>query len=464
MSGLFQGLEIGKQALLTHQLSLSTIGHNIANVSTTGYTRQRVQTSSATPIKVGTYNVGNGVTAQTIVQVRDLFLTNQYRRENKSLGEWTYQEKALTQIEAYFSEPDSDGLGEVLNQFWNSWSDLSNNPESTAARSAVISQGRLLADSFQSLNGRFQEMQASVDQDVVARVEEINSRGKEIANLNRLIISQELGGQKANDLRDQRDTLIDELSGIVDVTTAEKSNGSVTVYISGLAVVENADTFELGTRMESGATQARHEIIWKGTKTAVKITGGELKGQLDVRDNIIPAYRKKLDELAANIVRQVNAVHRTGTGLTGVQGLDFFNSAFTTAGTIQLDSGMSDPNLIAASTSGEPGDNTVALAMADLRNQTVMSSGTATMSEFYTTLIGNVGVDTHEAETLKGNYEAMMEQVEYSRQSIQGVSLDEETANMMKMQQSYNAAARIITTMDEALSTIIQGMGVVGRS
>lgn len=464
MSGLFQGLEIGKQALLTHQLSLSTIGHNIANVSTPGYTRQRVQTASAMPIQVGNYVVGNGVTAQTITQVRDLFLTTQYRRENKSLGEWTYQEKALTQIETFFAEPNSESLGDVINKFWNSWSDLSNNPESTAARSAVISQGRLLADSFHSLDSRFQEMQVSVDQDVAARVDEINSRGKEIANLNRLIISQELGGQKANDLRDQRDNLIDELSGIVDVTTAEKANGSVTVYISGLAVVENADTFELGTRMESGTTQARHEIIWKGTKTAVKITGGELKGLLNTRDTVIPAYRRKLDGLASSIVHQVNAVHRTGTGLTGVDGLDFFNDAFTSAGTIQLDTGMSDPNLIAASGSGEPGDNTVALAMADLRNQAVMSSGTATMAEFYTALIGDVGVETHEAETLKGNFEVMVQQIENSRQSVQGVSLDEETANMMKMQQSYNAAARIITTMDEALSTIIQGMGVVGRS
>jgi flagellar hook-associated protein 1 FlgK len=463
MSGLFQGLEIGKQALLTHQLSLSTIGHNIANVSTPGYTRQRVQVASAMPIQMGNYTLGNGVTAQTITQVRDLFLTSQYRRENKSLGEWTYQEKALTQIEAFFAEPNSDSLGDVINKFWNSWSDLSNNPESTAARSAVISQGRLLADAFNSLDRRFEEMQASVDKDVAARVEEINSRCKEIANLNRLIVSQELGGQKANDLRDQRDKLIDDLSSIVDVTTAAKANGSTTVYVSGLAIVENADTFELGTRMKSGETQAKHEIIWKGTKTAIKITGGELKGLLDTRDTIIPDYRRRLDDLAASIVHQVNAIHRTGTGLTGMTGLDFFNNAFTTAGTIQLDTGMSDPNLIAASASGEPGDNAIALALADLRNQTVMSSGTATMAEFYTTFIGDVGVATHEAETLRGNYEVMVQQIENSRQSIQGVSLDEETANMMKMQQSYNAAARIITTMDEALSTIIQGMGVVGR-
>jgi flagellar hook-associated protein 1 len=464
MSGLFQGLEIGKQALLTHQLAMSTIGHNMANVSTPGYTRQRVQISSSQPLVTANYTLGNGVTAETIVHVRDLFLTGQYRRENKSLGEWTYREKALTQIETYFAEPNDEGLGGVLDKFWNSWSDLSNNPESMAARSSVVAQGRMLTNSFHSLDQRLEEMQASVDKDVVSRVDDINNLAKQIANLNRLIVSEELGNQTANDLRDQRDELVDELSGLADVTTAEKANGSVTVYISGLAIAENADTFELGTRVTPGATQSRHDIIWKGTKTAVKITGGELKALLDTRDTTIPEYRQRLDDLAASIVREVNAVHRNGTGLTGVSGLDFFNGAFTKAGTIQLDTGVeNDANLIAASQSGEPGDNTIALAIADVRNQMVMFSGTATTAEFYTSLVGDVGVDTHEAETLKTNYDVLVRQIENSRESVQGVSLDEEMVDMVKMQNAYNAAARVITTMDEALQTVIQGMGVVGR-
>lgn len=464
MSGLFQGLEIGKRALMTHQLSLTTLGHNVANVSTPGYTRQRVQISSAQPLVSAAYTIGNGVTAETIVHVRDLFLTGQYRRENKSLGEWTYKETALTQIESYFAEPNDNSLSDLLDQFWNSWSDLSNNPESTAARASVISQAELLTNAFHTLDTSLAEMQASVDGDITSRVEEINSLGKQIANLNRQIVSEELGGQSANDLRDQRDLLIDELSGIVDVTTAEKSNGSVAVYISGLAIVENGDTFELGTRVSSGADQVKHEITWKGTKTTLKITGGELKGLIDVRDTTIPEYRSRLDNLAATVVRQVNAVHRTGTGLTGVSGLDFFNSAYATAGTIQLETAVAaDSNLIAASESGEPGDNVIALAIADIRNQTVMSSNTATMSAYYTALVGDVGVDTNEAETFKSNYEVLVQQITNSRESVQGVSIDEEMADMVKAQNAYNAAARVITTMDEALDTVIQGMGVVGR-
>lgn len=464
MSGLFQGLEIGKRALMTHQLTLSTMGHNVANVSTPGYTRQRVLISSAHPLVTANYTIGNGVTAETIVHVRDLFLTNQYRRENKSLGEWTYKETALTQIEAYFAEPNDKSLSDLLDQFWNSWSDLSNNPESTAARSSVISQAELLTNAFHTLDRSLTEMQASVDTEITGRVEQINSLGRQIANLNRLVVSEELNGQAANDLRDQRDLLIDELSGLVDVSTAEKSNGSTTVYISGLAIVENADTFELDTRVTAGAEQVRHEIIWKGTKTTVKITGGEVKGLIDVRDTTIPAYRARLDTLAGSIVRQINALHRTGTGLTGVSGMDFFNSAYTAAGTIQLETAVAnDPNLIAASESGEPGDNVIALAIADIRNQTIMSSNTATISEFYTALIGDVGVDTNEAETLRGNYDVLVQQITNSREAVQGVSIDEEMADMLKAQNAYDAAARVITTIDEALETVIHGMGVVGR-
>ena len=464
MGGLFQGLEIGKRALLTHQLSMSIIGHNLANVSTPGYTRQRVNVASAMPIETANYNIGNGVTAENIVHIRDLFLTGQYRRENKSLGEWSYREKALGQVESLFNEPQDQGLGNVLNKFWSTWLDLSNNPESTAARSAVVSQSKMLTNAFHSLDRQLQEMYVSADRDVAGAVNDINQQAHEIANLNRMIVSEELGGQTANDLRDQRDLLIDQLSQIVDINTADKANGSTTVYVGGLAIVENADTFEFATTVASSGQQAKYDIVWKGSSTRVKIKGGELKGILDTRDTLIPAYREKLDTLARTIVQQVNAVHQSGTGLDGRSGRTFFNSAFTSAGTIQLDNAVEqDPSAIAASLSGEPGDNAVALSIADLRTKPLLSSGAATIGEFYDAVIGRVGIDSNEASTFKNNYEVLTRQIENSRQSVQGVSLDEEMAEMVRMQHSYAAAAKLITFIDQALEDLIHGMGVVGR-
>jgi flagellar hook-associated protein 1 FlgK len=464
MSGLFQGLEVGKRALLTHQLTMNTIGHNLANVNTPGYTRQRTLVTSANPNITANYIIGNGVTARNINQVRDLFLTTQYRRENKRLGEWEYREKSLTQIEAFFAEPNNDSMGDVLNKFWTSWMDLSNNPESSAARSAVVAQSNTLANSFHSLNRQLSELQTSANEDVKGRVNEINLIAGEIANLNRLVTGSELGGQKANDLRDQRDYLIDGLSKLVDVTTREKANGSVNVYISGLAIVENADVFAIDTIVNSAGDQAKYDIVWKNTGTTVKINGGELKGLLDTRDLLVPQYRDQLDQMASTIIREVNELHRAGIGITSSGGLNFFNSAFTTASTIRVEQNIiNDPSLIAASLSGGPGDNANALAIGELRSKMAMSFGTMTINDFYNSMIGNIGIDTHEAITFKGNFEVLIHQIENSRQSVQGVSLDEEMAEMMRMQHAYDAAARLITYIDDALDTVIHGMGIVGR-
>lgn len=464
MPGLFQGLEIGKRALLTHQLTMNTIGHNVSNVNTPGYTRQRAVISSAMPLETANYVLGNGVTVRSVTQIRDMFLTGQFRKESKSLGEYTYKEKTLTQLETFFNEPSDEGLGTILSEFWNSWLDLSNNPESSTARSALVAQTSTMINALHSQYQQLTDMKQSANADLVARVNEINLIAEEVANINRLVVSEEAGGLRANDLRDQRDLLIDNLSQMVDVTTREEANGSVSVMISGLAIVENADTFQIATQSVTGENMSVNNIIWKNTKSSIKITGGELKGLLDTRDKIVPKYMDMLDQLAASIVKEVNTVHSGGSGLNGQTGLNFFNGAYTSAGTIRLEQNIIDnPNLIAASLSGAPGDNANALAIAELQYSMTMNYGTQSITQFYNSMIGQVGVDSHEAITFKGNSEILLRQIENSRQSVQGVSLDEELANMIQAQHAYDAAAKVITYIDEALETLIHGMGVVGR-
>ena len=464
MAGLFQALEIGKRALLTHQLSMTTIGHNVANVNTPGYTRQKTRVTAAQAIEIGAFNIGNGVTADEVYHIRDLFMTDRFRRENRSLGQWSFQEKALTQIETFFAEPHDDSLGDILDRFWESWSALSNDPEMQPARAAVISQSKTLVNVFHSLDRQLRELHDSIDKTLETQLGEINRITGQVADLNHLIVGQELGGQKANDLRDRRDHLIDGLSRLVDVTTREEPNGSVSVYISGLAIVENTDTFELGTKVNSTGKQVRRDIIWKRTDTQIRITGGELKGILVARDEVIPNCMDQLDDLAATIISQVNSLHRAGTDLNGMTGLNFFNPAYAKAGTIRLETNIeNDPSKIAASLSGEPGDNANALAIHALRYELVMSGGKTNFAGFYNSMISSIGVSSHEAKTYKGNFEVMIQQIENSRQSVQGVSLDEEMAEMIRMEHAFNAAARLITFIDEALGDLIQGMGVVGR-
>jgi len=464
MAGLFSGLELGKKALATNQLWLNTIGHNISNVNTPGYTRQRVDISTTLPEPSTAGPVGTGVTATDIRNVRDLFLNQQYRYEMKNLGQWETMEKTLTQIEATFSEPNSDSLGELLDKFWTGWMDLSNHPESTAARTALFEQANLLTAGFHRLYSRFEDLRESVDTDIALTVNKVNQMATEITALNKQIVRDEAGGDHANDLRDRRDYLIDLLSQYVDVNTADRKNGAVAVQIGSLTIADESTVTLLGTKEIVRDGVRINKVVWAGTDKEIRSLNGELKGLVETRDKMIPGYMDNLDELARSVVTEVNNLHRNGIGLDGSTGLNFFTEPFVSAGKIEVSFMIkNDVTRIAASLSGEVGDNTNALAIAELRTSLIMTNGSATMGDFYNSIISRVGVETQKATQLREDHQLLVEQVENSRQSVQGVSLDEEMANMIKYQHAFDAAARVITTIDQALEVVISGMGIVGR-
>jgi flagellar hook-associated protein 1 FlgK len=464
MAGLFDGLELGKRALATHQLWMNTIGHNIANVNTPGYTRQRVNITTTIPFDDPVGPVGTGVTATDIRQVRDLFLNSQYRTENRSLGRWTASEKILTQLEALLGEPDENSLGGLLDKFWACWSDLATNPESMAARTALKEQTNLLTDAFHRLSRQMLDMQKSADNDISLATDKINTLAREIASLNMQIARAELGTANANDLRDKRDLAIDELSRYVDINVRELANGTATVYIGAMAIVEGTSSFDISTIKSRGQAIAASDVVWGGSKEPIKILDGELKGLFDIRDDVIPRYLQALDDIAEALVNNVNALHRSGYGLSGRTGVDFFDPGAVSASNITLSQDINiDAARIAASQSGEVGDNAIALAIADLKSDRLMMKGMASINEFYATKIGEIGIETDRAGTLKENYELLVAQLDNARQSVQGVSLDEEMAQMIKFQHAYDAAARVITVMDQSLETVIHGMGIVGR-
>jgi flagellar hook-associated protein 1 FlgK len=204
-------------------------------------------------------------------------------------------------------------------------------------------------------------------------------------------------------------------------------------------------------------------VVWKGTSVGLTNLNGQLRGLLESRDELIPDYIEQLNELTAVIVREVNALHRTGYGLDGTTDTDFFDPNMTDAATIRINPQVeANVNRIVASSS-DAGDNLIALAISDLRHAAVTADNTMSMNEFYSSLVGTLGVQTQEATSLTENYELLVNQIDNSRQSVQGVSLDEEMANLVKSQHAYDAAARVITAMDQALDTVIAGMGIVGR-
>jgi flagellar hook-associated protein 1 FlgK len=465
MYGLFAGLEIGKRSLLSSQLAMTTIGHNMANVNTPGYSRQRVSVVSAFPADTPWGPAGAGVDIAGIEHIRDLFLTDQYRNENGSKGNWDYLNKTLTQIEGYFNEPQDNSLGNSLDHFWEAWESLANTPESYASRLSLIESTNTLISDFSQLDKQLTDLRQNIDNDLKNSVYNLNQLGAQIADINKQIAYQELGSQKANDLRDQRDLLVDELSQYVDVRVIERSNGQTAVLIGAMAFVDGADFLEIGTRVVSGDNMTTTEIVWANTDVQIKFSSGQIKAMLEARDSLVPYYHAQLNELARGVVENVNSVHRNGYGLDGGTDRDFFNPEFTDAGHMALDvSIITSTDNIGVSLSGGPGDGSNALEVAKIISQTrIMEGGTSTIREFYGGIIGRLGIETSQASNYYDNYELLLQQIENQRQSVQGVSLDEEMTNLVKFQNAYDAAARVITAMDEALDTLINGTGVVGR-
>ncbi|HUU44626.1 MAG TPA: flagellar hook-associated protein FlgK [Acidobacteriota bacterium] len=461
MSSIFQGLELAKRALLSHQYSLTTAGHNIANASTPGYSRQRVQLTATDPFISTVGAVGTGVRVATVRHVRDLFLTGQYRQTNDELGRWTAMERGLREVENVLQEPSDIGFNAVLSEFFASWQTLSQNPESSAARAAVREQAATLGNTFHQLSRRLTDLERAVDRDVSDKIAYVNQVTVQVANLNREITRGEVGGQMANDLRDRRDRLIDELSQVVNVSTLETTKGAARVFIGAMEIVGEVSYTELDTRLDAAGSLTHATIIWKDSALSVNVQGGEIGGLLETRDQLVPAYRSMLDDLASAIISEVNALHTTGTALDGTTGNFFFDPMRVTAADISLDSAvMGDLNKIAASQSGAVGDNANAIAIANLQNLSVLNGNVATFADYYAQIVSSAGRRSAEAIDARTNAEMVVEQVEMSRQSVQGVSLDEEMADLIKAQHAYDAAARVITTIDHALDTLINGMGI----
>jgi len=463
MPGLFQGLEIGKRALLSHQYNLQTIGHNIANVDTPGYTRQRVSISAAYPEQSAVGQIGSGIQVNNVRQIRDLFLGEQYREAQKYYGQWSYKEKILSQVESLFNEPNDNSLNNQLDNFWDSWSQLSTNSDSSNNREIILAKADQLVNGFHQLAWNLNTLRESIDRDMNNLTYEINSLTREIANLNDQIKTVELGDTRANDLRDARDYLTDQLSDIIDVNTVETTNGATRVYMGSMILVDGSDQFDIGTITENKDGQPMSTLVWEGTKVELRNLNGELSGLLEMRDKIIPEYQARLNELAGSLVTEVNLIHQSGYGEDGTTNIAFFDPNYTDASTIRLNSVIEDDISKIVSSADLDGDNLVALAISDLRNTKVMSSGSKSINEYYNSLVGSLGVGVLEATSFTSNYELMLNQIDNSRQSVQGVSLDEEMANMIKSQHAYDAAARVITAMDQALDTVISRMGIVGR-
>ena len=459
-TGLLGGLEIARRALFTHQAGLNTTGHNIANANTPGFSRQQIELEASMPTSSPEGQFGTGVNLVRVRRLRDAFLDTQFRHENQSFGRGEILEQTLEHVEVILDEPSEWGLSDALGRFWESFEELANQPENTAARVNLKEQTSALTAHFIQLDSQLRTLRRNVDDTIRKKIDQINEIASGIARLNEVIAGAELNGTSANDLRDRQDLLLDRLSKIVDIQTFDQSNGSVTVKIGSLELVEHNEVNRLLVDPFTDDGMSLAGIVFEQGRIPAAIQDGELKGLLEARDDVIPTQLEGLNTLAAALVRSVNELHRGGYGLDGSTGLDFFNPDGVTARTIALSSQIAaDGNKIAASSDGSAGDNGNALAIGALRFERSLNGGGATFDDYYNSMVGTLGIQSREAQNARKSQELLINQLDNRRESVKGVSIDEEVTNLIRYQHAYQAAARIITVMDEALDLIINRMG-----
>jgi flagellar hook-associated protein 1 FlgK len=456
MTTLSGMLDMGRRALFANQIALSVIGHNTSNVNTPGYSRQRAQLTPSVELPMLLGTLGTGVEVSGITRIHDELLDRSILHGHSDFSQWEAIDGSLQSLENIFGDVTSSDLSDLLSEFWNSWQDVANDPENITARSDLRQSGQSLCAEFNRLHSDIASQQQTHDQEILVSVNNINNLTSSIANLNQQIANVENSGGQANDLRDQRTNLLNNLANLMNVQVAEQPNGQVNVYVGGQVLVQGELSMTITTRERSVPNGVVHDLIWADGGASVVVTGGQIAGLIEMRDQRLPEVSSQLDELVNTLVSQVNSLHQTGFGLDGSTSNNFFNPETTGAGDFSLsDEVLANLSAIAASGSGAPGDNSIALSIAGIQDAMVMANGTQTIGGFFTSLISEVGSVRQNSLFRYNQEQAALEQLQNQQESISGVSLDEEMTNLIQYQQAYEAAARLVTTVSQMMDTIV---------
>lgn len=342
MASAFFGFDIVKRVLQTYQRAQDVVGHNIANAQTPGYSRQEPVITTTEPYTNAAMNrpinpgqIGTGVQLKRVMRVFDQFLTDRVRSETMNQQQWDVQQNALKEIQSIFGEVSNQQLGAQLDQFWSSWEQLSKSPQDAATRSQVVQNGQKIAQSLNYFYSRLVRLQKDVNNTLKFSVNDINEKAHEIASLNKQIRSVEATGDNANDLRDKRDLLIDDLSKIVNVSTVEWDSGQSAVYISSKVLVQDGNVHEIMLQPNVQNTN-KDDVVWRDDQSLVNVTGGSLYGNLVTRDQIIENYMGQLNSMATTLAVQVNTIQSSGFGLADSSGIPATGSSFFEAQNLKI--------------------------------------------------------------------------------------------------------------------------------
>ncbi|MET1005088.1 MAG: flagellar hook-associated protein FlgK [Propionibacteriaceae bacterium] len=460
MASSFGGINTALTALYAQRRGLDVTGQNIANANTEGYTRQRVemqaQVGSLSPAMYAkTDGLGTGVAVTDVQRLKDEYLENRGRAEHGTSAYLTTQTATYNSIEDAFAEPGSTALAAQMRDMWGGWNDVSNNPQLAAPRSALIQQSATVANQLNAAHDALSRQWSQNRTGADVYVEEINVAAGSIAQLNHSIIQANATGITVNELEDRRDLLAMRLSELTGATAAKRENGGMDVFIGGATLVTGQITRKVeingADRLEDQAT-VPVGLRWTDNGSTAT-AGGTVGAMVDTMTTIIPGLSGQLDSVAKNLIDRVNTEHAKGFSADGSTGLNFFDG--TDAASIKVL--IKDPGQVAVSATAGTMDNSIADTIADIGDTP------GGPDREYQNMIGELGVVSQATSRRAEIQGVVAEQVDSAREGQSGVNLDEEMTNLLTYQRGYEAASRVLTTIDSMLDQLINRTGLVGR-
>jgi flagellar hook-associated protein 1 FlgK len=365
--GLFEGLSIGRRGLEASQLAMNVTGQNISNANTDGYSRKRVALAADYRVDGALGQMGFGVDIRFVERIRNEFIDRQLIGQTTQKGYTDELDQGYARLENIHQEPSDTGIASAVDNFWNAWSDVANNPGDRSSREALKSTAMEMTDRLHYTSNEIRAYKLSINDQIADYTTKINNLTSQISEMNGVIVNNEgLDTQRANDSRDNRDQLVKELSDIISITYVEDAAGAISVTSGGTMLVSpsKASTFENVREIitdPDGYKYSNNTLRIQGAESSYTATGGRLKALFDMRDNVLTSYETELNGMVSKLVENVNAVHNKGFTLDRLTGVDFFDNTGVSCSTISLSAAvLTDSNSIAAAKGG----NLVAISAA----------------------------------------------------------------------------------------------------
>lgn len=467
--GLPDVMRTGHSGMMAAKTAISTTGHNITNANTEGYSRQRVETETApTKSRYGKAHIGTGTQVANVTRINDEYLDKHIRSTNRDLLHYEEKELSLKQLEDVFNEMNGDGLNRIMSKFFNEFRKLSNDPDNEAVRQSVRESTNALANDFKRIRTEVDEIRKHIDSRISGYVTEINDTAEQIKELN-LKIRVESGNAAApNDLLDKRDQLLKKLASYMEVSVHKDNHGNVNVDIKGsgpLITGPNNNKFWVERAPADGEGKPDNAYNILSDAAASRnvthiLSGGKLGALVDVRDKTLSTVLDRIDDIAFQLAKAVNEVHSKGVTRYGTTGVKFFKeptqkerAAEMLALSDEVSSNVN--NIAAASAPNSPGDNRVAIAISGLQGIKIMNEGQVSFDDHYNSIVSDIGVLAARNRNSVSQQKDINSQLSKVREQVSGVSIDEETSNLLQYQHLFDASARVINVADEMMKTIL---------